>query len=181
MVWSNWQGSIWRGAMVVLLFWSGLAWTQTPAPIPITDPADRIVTVHENGKATRCRILETWQLGDRRTAQLLEAIETGERITIVDEPGTSIDAMKNPRAVPKRIFAWGQGRRMPPEGSPLPPHMQIDSGMIVKNDTPPPIDAVPVGPVIVNRLIDEKALGARLGCATMGRSRSWTRRRRGRR
>ncbi|MBI1831611.1 MAG: HEAT repeat domain-containing protein [Planctomycetes bacterium] len=160
MVWSNWKGSIWRGAMLVMLFWAGLAWTQTPAPAPVVDPADRIVTVHENGKSTRCRILETWRLPDGRTAQLLEALETGERITIVDEPGVNVGVVPNPRAVPKRIFMWGEGRRTPPENSPLPPHLRIDSGKVFKNDALPPIDAqLAPGPVIVNRVIDDKVVG----------------------
>src|SRR5476649_1905075 len=141
MVWSNWQGAIWRGAMLVLLFWTGLAWTQTPGPGPARDPADKIMVVHENGRSTRCRVMETWQLPDGRVAQLLQALETGEMITIVDEPGSNPD-VKNARAMPKRIFAWGQGRSTVPEGSPIPPHMQIASGVVLKNEVSPPADAI---------------------------------------
>jgi len=160
MVWSNWKGSIWRGAMLVMLLWAGLAWTQTTSTKPSVDPADSIVTVHENGKATRCRIMETWRLPDGRTAQLLEALDTGERITIVDEPGTHVGAMENPRAVPKRIFMWGQGRRMPPENSPVPPHLRIDSGTVLKNESQPPVDAKRItAPEIVNRVVDDKVVG----------------------
>ena len=75
MVWSNWQGAIWRGAAVMLLMWTGLAWTQTPTQRPV-DPAEPTMVVHENGKSTRCRVLETWQLPDGRRAHWLEAIET---------------------------------------------------------------------------------------------------------
>jgi hypothetical protein len=161
MVWSNWQGASWRGAMLVLLFWSGLAWTQTPAPIPLTDPAERIMVVHENGKSTRCRVMEAWQLPDGRVAHLLQAIETAEMITIVDEPGHHPGAIKNSQAMPKRIFSWGMGRRTPPEGSPMPPHLRFDSGIVIKNESPAPIDAVPTqDTVVVNRLVDEKVLGA---------------------
>jgi hypothetical protein len=160
MVWSNWQGAIWRGAMLVLLFWSGLAWTQTPAPIPFTDPAERIMVVHESGKSTRCRVMEAWQLPDGRVAHLLQAIETAEMITIVDEPGHHPGPIKNSQAMPKRIFTWGMGRRTPPEGSPIPPHLRFDSGIVIKNETPAPIDAVPTqDPVVVNRLVDEQVLG----------------------
>ena len=66
MIWSNWQGAIWRGAMVAVLFWSGLAWAQTPASRTTAEPAERIMVVHENGKSTRCRVMETWQLPDGR-------------------------------------------------------------------------------------------------------------------
>ena len=153
MIWSNWQGAIWRGAMLVLLFWTGLAWTQTPGPGPNPDPLDKIMVVTEgDGKKTRCRVMETWQLPDGRVAHLLQAIESGEMITIVDERGPGAEPIQNPRAMAKRIFTWGQGRRLPPEGSPIPPHLRIDSGVIVKNEMPPPMDAIPEpGPVIVNR------------------------------
>jgi hypothetical protein len=160
MVWSNWQGAIWRGAMLVLLFWSGLAWTQTPAPVPVADPGERIMVVHENGKHTRCRVLETWQEGGR-VAHLLEVIETGEKITIVDEPMPGGVLPSNPRAVPKRIFAWGPGRRTPPDGSPMPPHFRLDSSVVINNETPPPSNVVVVqGPAIVNRGADATASAA---------------------
>ena len=169
MVWSNWQGAIWRGAMVVLLFWSGLAWTQTPAPRSTPELAERIMVVHENGKSTRCRVMETWQLPDGRVAHLLQSLDSGEMITIVDEAGPTSETIKNPRAVPKRIFTWGQGRRSPPDGSPIPPHMRMDSGIVIKNAPLPPIDAVPTqGPIIVNRVVDEKALGGSFGSHSEG-------------
>ena len=160
MVWSNWQAAMRRGALVVVLAWSGLAWTQTSVPRVDADPAERIMVVHENGKSTRCKVMETWQLPDGRVAHLLQALETGEMITIVDENSPTAETIKNPRAMPKRIFAWGLGRRTPPEGSPLPPHLRIDSGVVIKNESPAPSDATPSpGPAIVNRAIDEKALG----------------------
>ena len=164
MMWSNWQGAIWRGALVVLLFWSGLAWTQTSTPKQsAADPAERTMVVHENGKSTRCRVMETWQLPDRRVAHLLQAIETGEMITIVDEAGPTPESTLDPRAMPKRIFSWGAGRHTPPEGSPIPPHLRMDSGIVLKTETLPPVDAVPQGPVILNRAIDERALGRPYG------------------
>src|SRR5271163_4746170 len=126
MVWSNWQGAIWRGAGVMLLFWTGLAWTQTPTPRSPGESTEPTMVVHdENGKSTRCRVLETWQLPDGRKAHLLEALGTGEKITIVTEPAPA----SNPRAMPIRIFQWGKGKCAPPEGSPLPPHLRIDSGV----------------------------------------------------
>lgn len=158
MVWSNWQGAISRGAVLVLLFWAGLAWTQAPER-PAADPAERIMVVHENGKSTRCRVLESWQLPDGRVAHLLEALDTGERITIVDDQLPSGEHMTNPRAMPKRIFSWGLGRKTPPEGSPIPPHLRQDSGVVIKNQTPPPVGAVPKeGPAIINR-VDDQVIG----------------------
>ncbi len=158
MVWSNWQKAISRGAVLVLLLGSGLAWTQSPDR-PAADPAERIMVVHENGKSTRCRVLESWQLPDGRVAHLLEALDTGERITIVDDQAPAGDRVVNPRAMPKRIFSWGLGRKTPPEGSPVPPQLRQDSGIVIKNETPPPSGAVPIqGPAIINR-VDEKVIG----------------------
>jgi hypothetical protein len=157
MVWSNWQGAIWRGAGVMLLFWSGLAWTQTPAPRSASELAEPTMVVHENGKSTRCRVLETWKLPDGRKAHLLEAIDSGEKITIVTEP----TAPANPRAMPIRIFSWGQGHQAPPDGSPLPPHLRIDSGVVIKNQAPLPAGAVvreSQDPAIINRA-DDTPLG----------------------
>ncbi len=159
MIWSNWQGAIWRGAIVVVLFWSGLAWTQTSAPRSPNEGGDRIMVVHENGKATRCRVVESWQLPDGRLAHLLQALETGEMITIVDdrasEPGP-----KGIKGMPKRIFAWGLGQRTPPKDAPIPPQLRHDSGIVIRNEAPAPHGAVQAGgPLIVNRVIDEKALG----------------------
>lgn len=161
MIWSNWQGAIWRGAIVVLLFWSGLAWTQTSAPRPSGEGTDRIMVVHENGRATRCRVVESWKLPDGRIAHLLQALESNEMITIVDERSPSAEpAARGSRAMPKRIFAWGLGKRTPPEGSPVPPQLRHDSGIVLQNEASPPIGALPTeGPVIVNTIIDEKAVG----------------------
>ncbi|MBI2807192.1 MAG: HEAT repeat domain-containing protein [Planctomycetes bacterium] len=168
MIWSNWQGALWRGAGVVLLFWAGLAWTQSPAR-PAGNPAERIMVVHENGRSTRCRVLESWQLPDGRIANLLEALETGERITIVDEQPPGLLRGGNKRVMPKRIFTWGRGRSSPPEGSPIPPQLRHDSGIVIKNETPPPSGAVvKEGPVIVNRIVDEKPLGKEFMAHTDG-------------
>ena len=158
MVWSNWQGAIWRGAAVMLLFWSGLAWTQTPAPRSPGESAEPTMVVHdENGNSTRCRVLETWQLPDGRKAHLLEALTTAEKMTIVTEPGPS----SNPRAMSIRIFSWGRGQTVPPPGSPLPPHMRINSGVVIKNEMPFPVDAALAesqGPKVVNHT-DDTAIG----------------------
>src|SRR5690242_17911678 len=109
MVWSNWQGAIWRGAMLVVLLWAGLAWTQAPTPQP-GGGAERFVYVHENGVKTRCKVLESWQLPDGRLAHLLEVVETKEKITIVDEPALPGEpAPKGHWGTQKRIFSWGPG------------------------------------------------------------------------
>ncbi|HZZ80050.1 MAG TPA: HEAT repeat domain-containing protein [Gemmataceae bacterium] len=161
MVWSNWQGAIWRGAGVMLLLWSGLAWTQTPVQPSGGNSNEPTMVVHENGRAVRCRVLETWALPDGRKAHLLESVDTGEKITIVSEtmPGSG---PLNPKAMPIRIFAWGKDGSASPKGAPLPPHLRLDSGVVIKNEMPQPQDAVVLaegsGPVIINSS-DDSALG----------------------
>ncbi len=167
MVLSNWRGAICRGALLVLLLWAGLAWTQTPAQRPACDAAERFVYVHENGRKTRCRVLESWQLPDGRMAHLLEAVESKEKITIVDEP--SGEPGSKGWAKQKRIFSWGMGRSTPPEGAPLPPHMRLESGIVINNDTPPPAGAMPrPGPLVVAQSVDDRKCADNLGSPTPG-------------
>ncbi len=139
MVWSNWQGAIWRGAILVMLCWSGLAWTQTSAPKG-NDADERIMVVHQNGRKTRCRVLESWQLPDNRIAHLLQAVESGEMITIVDDTTPSSPSERNARGQSKRIFAWGIGSKTPPEGSPIPPRSRPDAGISIDNEVKPPMN-----------------------------------------
>jgi hypothetical protein len=151
----------------VLLCWSGLAWTQSTPQNPVNG-VQRFMVVHENGKSTRCRVMETWKLADGRLAHKLEVVETGEFMTIVDEVAPNAEQaallQKNPRAMAKRIIPWGFGRQTPPEGTPIPQSLRVDSGIVVRNETPAPYDArIEKGPEIVNQVIDDKAVGPRFG------------------
>jgi len=126
----------WRGALVVLAAWAGLAVAQAqqmPAPSSPTAKSgvpERIVTVTENGKTIRCRLVETWKLADGTTAHKLQAVESGEFITILDDPTA---APTNGKAMTKRIFHWGLKSRTPPPGVPelsVPPELMVDSGIV---------------------------------------------------
>ena len=144
MIWSNWQRAIGRGAALAVLFWAGLAWTQGPSEKLDFDGSERIMVVHEGGRSTRCRVLETWQLPDKRVAHLLQGVESSEYITIVDDksPSAAPGGKSTTRSI--RIFAWGPGRRTPPEGSPMPPRRPSDGGLEIKN-------GAPAGPLVFNR------------------------------
>ncbi len=91
------------------------------------------VVVHENGKHIRCRLLETWQVADGRLAQLVESIDSGEKITVVADPAAQTDG----RAMPVRIFMWGVGRQTPPEGSPIPPRLSMGPQVAARNEPTP--------------------------------------------
>src|ERR1017187_173290 len=81
-------------AVLVLVICLGSACNRVASQSPPNKPQERIITVHEMGKSTRCRVLEDWKLTDGRRVNLLEAIETGDYITIVD------DAPSGPRNPP---------------------------------------------------------------------------------
>lgn len=146
--------SYWRSALVVLVGWAGLAWAQTPSPAgpEAAGPAERIMVVHENGASIRCRIVHTWILPDGRTAHQLQALETGEMITIVDDAPEAGAPSGGLRGLPKRIFHWGRLSRTAPAGAPVAPdlaeHLATPSGVVIHQDVPPP-GGFPRGPVVM--------------------------------
>lgn len=147
-------------SLIALLALTGWASGQGALGMPVApaSPADAGIVhagliVHENGKRIRCRLLETWQLADGRLAQLVESTDSGEKITVVTEPSVQTNA----RAMPVRIFLWGLGRRMPPEGSPIPPQMWMDPGIVVRNEPPPP--PLPTNLLLPSPLADKATRG----------------------
>jgi hypothetical protein len=140
MVWSNW-----RGAVVLMFVWVGLAWSQAPTPTTSPGAGERIMTLHENGKSIRCRVLLTWSLADGAKAFQLQTIDTGETITIVEDgPGITLQEPLlggRVRSLPMRIFHWGTSLT-PPDGVPTPPDVVIlASGQKIE-----PAPAKQVGP-----------------------------------
>ena len=137
MEWSHWRGAV----ALMLLGWAGFAWTQNPAPSNIS--GERVMVVNEGGRSVRCRVVSTWQLPDGKTAHQLQALDSGEMLTIVDDvvPSPSI----SPAQMPKRIFRWGANKSTPPVGVPVPsapelvpPELKIDSGVVLNHVAPPP-------------------------------------------
>ncbi len=122
MAWSKW-----RGALVVISLTSvslasvGLVWSQSTRQ---TIASERIMTVREdNGKALRCRVLQSWRTSSGAMAYQLQALETGEILTIVEDGQPTMVPSSSggvARALPMRIFHWGQ-RGAAPMGSPQPP------------------------------------------------------------
>jgi hypothetical protein len=115
--------------LLASLAWAGMAWAQQP-PLPAGGSAaapnsQRTFTVQEAGKpAQKCRVLKTWQTAEGVTAYQVQAVDTGEIMTIV-EGGQSTSAPgsrpgSRVHAVASRIFHWGRDAT-PPEGTPVPP------------------------------------------------------------
>src|SRR5438552_15970969 len=141
MVWSNW-----RGAVVVMLAWVGLAWSQTPVPTSSMGTGERIMTVHENGKSVRCRIMSTWRTPDGSQAYQLQAVDSAEIITIVEDgPGSSVQQPLlggKVKALPMRIFHWGSST-VPPAGVPAAPQTVVTTG--ATSESPSGFDQSQVG------------------------------------
>jgi hypothetical protein len=112
--------------------------TAAAAPSAATE---RIVTVNENGKSLRCRIVQTFRLADGSTAHQLQALDTGELMTITDDPAPP---QAGGKGLAKRVFHWGPGNTVPPLGSPVPPQttpppeLFTDPGVIQAKETAPP-------------------------------------------
>lgn len=140
----------WKKSLVVALSWGGLAWGQSPQlpaivqpsvpeqikPVPagsVADPIkpiaansnERIITVQEPGKPPQqCRVLREWKMNDGNWAKEVQALDTGEIMTIVDAGSI----MEKPEAYPtirqqgrsSSVIRWGRDRT-PPSGTPMPP------------------------------------------------------------
>lgn len=179
----TWLRLQWRGALVALVAWAGLAAAQSSGPqsspyLPTTpmlpappavgsqlppinsvakmpppesaqptpaQPAQRLVTLNENGKTIRCRLVQSWLLADGTTAHQLQALDTSEYITILDDATAPRTAG---RGLPMRIFHWGLFNRVPPPGvpsPPIPPQLMVDSGVAMTRElNAPPAGANPL-------------------------------------
>ena len=121
--------SYWIGPVVVALAVTGLALSQTSAPRPAEPAApaetkERTLTVQESGHpGLKCRVLKTWRQPDGHRAYLVQALGTGEFITIA-ETGDAEGASKG---VAMKIYHWGDGQT-PPHGTPDVPNNAIILG-----------------------------------------------------
>jgi homeobox protein ESX1 len=112
---------------MVVLAWAGLALGQQPMP-PSSAPGDRTertMTLHEAGKPSqKCKVLKSWRQPDGTMAYQVQALETGEMITVVESgpapPPTGPAAEGGPAAMTTRIYHWGR-YTTPPPGTPVPP------------------------------------------------------------
>src|SRR4051812_37033549 len=84
MVWSKWKKTIVASVAGMGLAWSGLAWTQQPAPTgPTVGPNDRIISFQEEGNPpSQAVILKQWQQPDGSNAYQVQDLGTQEIHTI---------------------------------------------------------------------------------------------------
>jgi hypothetical protein len=140
------------GALVVMN-----AHAQTPADGSkgsASAKAERTVTLYENGKSLRCRLLHTWKLPDGSTAHQLAALHDGETITLIEEGSST--RMDGKEARPTRIYHWGLGSTTPPPGVPAYRGVTATNNIAVANGTSPSLPSVSTIPVTTNgpRVLD---------------------------
>ncbi len=81
------------------------------------------ITVREAGKAQKCRVLKCWTDKDGSRICQVQAVDTGEMMTIL-EPGS---APAPGRRGLSRVFFWGSEAH-PPQGTPPPPATAVVLG-----------------------------------------------------
>src|SRR5262245_3557717 len=123
--------------------------TQAAPTQTLSTQPERVMTVHENGKALRCRIVTSWRLENGSTAYQVQSLETGEMLTIVEDgPSTTLDGRKGRmRAQSTKIFHWARNST-PPAGAPLPP--QIVSSAPVTNGNLVLVSVTNAPPVVIS-------------------------------
>ncbi len=93
----------------------GLAYSEAPVNNEIQKPKDRFLTVNEKGKAPiKCKLILAWTSKTGQQCYLVEALETGGKITIVQNASSSKE--KNSTI----NYHWVDANT-PPPNSPAPP------------------------------------------------------------
>src|SRR5205085_2327306 len=88
------------------------------SPVPATATTDKVITVQEVGHAPqKCKVVKVWQLQSGMHAYQVQALDSGEMITIVEEgPHTTVklkEEGKKAQAVATRIYHWGASGAAP--------------------------------------------------------------------
>ena len=118
--------SHWIGPVFGVLALTGLAAGQTTTPLVPASTGDaegQIVTVQEMGRpAQKCKVLKTWTEPDGTHAYQVQALDTGELMTIEGGQPNLVPSHGGPvRAAAMRIFHWGRRGDAFPPGTPQPP------------------------------------------------------------
>ncbi|GIW80564.1 MAG: hypothetical protein KatS3mg105_2371 [Gemmatales bacterium] len=115
--------------------------TMTPSPVPTSS---QIITVKEPGKPDqRCRILKSWVEPDGSVAFEVQALDTGEKMTIVQ--ASDAVPLKNGtrpgkemvQAMRSRIYHWIRNT-VPPPGAPLAPPV-VEETIVSSPQVPAPV------------------------------------------
>ena len=146
--------SIWIGPVFGVLALTGLALGQTTTPlVPVAagDAGVQIVTVKEANKpAQKCKVLKWWTEPGGIHAYEVQALDTGERMTIEEAPSLAPAAASGGgfRGVAMRIFHQGRQAEDLPPGKAMPPSDAVVANPPVNNPTvvvPAPPQSSPIG------------------------------------
>src|SRR5262245_59710874 len=120
--------SMWIGTLIVVLASTRLALGQATGapPTPAAGSGERIITVQEaDGPAQKCRVVKSWTTSDGSPAMQVQAVDTGEMITVVGEgPAVPSGTGSRVRTMTTRIFHLGPSKTAPP-GAPVPPPASV--------------------------------------------------------
>ena len=135
--------SIWTGALVVTLAWAGVSWSQQAGR---SADAQKTMTVFENGRELRCRVIAGWRTASGAHAYQLNALATGETLTLVEDgPPSSFQGKTGKMcALSMKIYHWGR-LQTSPAGAPVPPTHVIGEKEVRK-----PVIISESDPVIIN-------------------------------
>src|SRR5262245_13082311 len=105
------------GALVAILACSTHAMSQGLQP-------DSFVTIREDGKpAQKCRVVKCWKEPDGSRVCQVQAVASGEMMTVVDGPA----AGGTPTTHSSRVFNWGKSKTSPPGVPVASPKAQVVS------------------------------------------------------
>ncbi len=108
---------LWLSSLLLALTGTtiGLAYSETPSNNEIQKPKDRFLTVNEKGKAPiKCKLILAWTNKTGQQCYLVEALETGNKITIVQNDPNSKEKNSTTN------YHWVNANT-PPANSPVPP------------------------------------------------------------
>lgn len=115
--------SQWKGLAALVLASAGLAYGQGVAPVPPSDGhTDHLLSVQEVGRPPlKCRILKSWYEPDGTRAFQVQAVSTGEMITILEGGASGVaPGQRDAKPVESQIIHWGPANH-PPAGTPEAP------------------------------------------------------------
>ncbi|MSR30771.1 MAG: hypothetical protein EXR99_04620 [Gemmataceae bacterium] len=139
---------IWLASVFMALTGTGLLLSNPVATKANPGEKTRLITVNETGKGpVKCKILQEWKTPEGSKAFKVEAVDTGETMTVlVMQTGTvETGKGKNSSMASTKIYHWGKAKTCP-VGFPQPPSNLPLNNVVSqpKNSVPPGEGKVPV-------------------------------------
>jgi hypothetical protein len=108
----------------------GLAYSETPSNNEIQKPKDRFLTVNEKGNAPiKCKLILVWTNKTGQQCYLVEALETGKKITIVQNDLNSKEKNSTTN------YHWVNANT-PPANCPIPPEYNSSIAKTLQKELP---------------------------------------------